>query len=235
MKETDLYEPIKKYFLKNGYKVQAEVKNCDIACIFENMLIVVEMKKSFNLKLLYQAMDRLTFADKVFVAINRPKNFRKKEVKYMIAILQSMNIGLITVALDSPLKTVQIVLEPIDTNKIKRKTKKRLMVLNELNRRNLNNNIGGSTKKDNVLTAYREQNIFVACILYKLNKSSPSNIKKQFNIENVGYILQKNHYGYFKRIERGIYTLSKEGKDMLRDEKFIEAIKYYSKEVDKFV
>ena len=234
MKETELYEPIKKHLLKNGYKVQAEVKNCDIACLFENRLIVIEMKKSFNLKLLYQAMDRKAFADKVFVAINRPKNFRKKESKHMVSVLKAMNIGLITVALDSPLKTVQIVLEP-NYAKIKRKTRKRTMVLNELDRRNLDANIGGSTKKDNILTAYREQVIFVACVLNKIEKSSPSNIKKQFNIQNASYILQNNHYGYFERIERGVYTLSKKGKDMLQEEKFIEAIKYYTKEVDKFV
>ena len=234
MKETELYEPIKSYLLKNGYKVQAEVKNCDIACLYENKLIVIEMKKSFNLKLLYQAMDRKSFADKVFVAISRPKNFRKKETKHMLKILKSMDIGLITVALDSPLKVVEIVLEPEDKT-IKRKTRKRTMILNELQRRNLNTNIGGSTKKDNILTAYREQVIFLACALNKIEKGSPSSIKKQFNIQNASYILQNNHYGYFERIERGIYTLSKKGKDMLKQNEFKEAILYYTKEVEKIV
>lgn len=234
MKETELYEPIKSYLLKNGYKVQAEVKNCDIACLYENKLIVIEMKKSFNLKLLYQAMDRKSFADKVFVAINRPKNFRKKETKHMLKILKSMDIGLITVALDSPLKAVEIVLEPEDKT-IKRKTRKRTMILNELQRRNLNTNIGGSTKKDNILTAYREQVIFLACALNKIEKGSPSSIKKQFNIQNASYILQNNHYGYFERIERGVYTLSEKGKDMLKQNEFKEAILYYTKEVEKIV
>ena len=234
MKETELYEPIKSYLLKNGYKVQAEVKNCDIACLYEDKLIVIEMKKSFNLKLLYQAMDRKSFADKVFVAINRPKNFRKKETKHMLKILKSMDIGLITVALDSPLKAVEIVLEPEDKT-IKRKTRKRTMILNELQRRNLNTNIGGSTKKDNILTAYREQVIFLACALNKIEKGSPSSIKKQFNIQNASYILQNNHYGYFERIERGVYTLSKKGKDMLKQNEFKEAILYYTKEVEKIV
>ncbi|WP_250278041.1 DUF2161 family putative PD-(D/E)XK-type phosphodiesterase [[Clostridium] colinum] len=234
MKETELYKPIKEYLLKNGYIVQAEVKNCDIACLYENKLIVIEMKKSFNLKLLYQAMDRKVFADKVFVAINRPKNFRKKETKHMLKILKTMDIGLITVALDSPLKTVEIILEPQD-KKIKAKTRKRTVILNEIGRRNLDINIGGSSKKDNILTAYREQTIFLACVLNKIEKASPSYIKKQFNIQNASYILQKNHYGYFKRIERGVYTLSKEGKDMLNQNKFKEAILYYTKEVDKFV
>ena len=234
MKETELYEPIKNYLLKEGYKVQAEVKNCDIACLYENKLIVIEMKKSFNLKLLYQAMNRKAFADKVFVAINRPKNFRKKETKHMLKILEAMDIGLITVALDSPLKNVEIVLNT-KVNPLKRKTRKRTIVLNELERRNMDVNIGGSTKKDNILTAYREQVIFLACALNKIEKGSPSTIKKQFNIQNASYILQNNHYGYFHKIQRGVYTLSKKGEDMLNGNQFKDAIQYYTKEVDKFV
>lgn len=234
MKETELYKPIKNYLLKNGYNIQAEVKNCDIAYLENKKLVVIEMKKSFNLKLLYQAIDRKTFADKVFVAINRPKSFKKRETKHMLKILKAMDIGLISVSLDSPLKSVEIILEPKD-EKIKKKTRKRTMVLNEINRRNLDLNIGGSTKKDNILTAYKEQVIFVACVLNKIGQSSPANIKNQFNIQNVSYILQKNHYDYFEKIERGIYTLSKKGKNMLKEENFKEAIAYYTKEVEKFV
>lgn len=234
MKETELYEPIKNYLLQNGYIVQAEVKNCDIACLYEDELVVIELKKSFNLRLLYQAMDRKAFANKVFVGINRPKSFRKKETKNMLKILKAMDIGLITVSLDSPLKLVEIVLTPEGDSK-KRKSRKRTMVLNELERRNLNTNIGGSTKKDNILTAYREQAIFLACVLNKIKKGSPAYIKANFNIQNAGYILQKNHYGYFQRIERGVYTLSKKGKDMLKQDNFKEAILYYKKEVEKLV
>lgn len=233
MKETELYEPIKKYLIKQGYKVQAEVKHCDIACIFENLLIVVEMKKSFNLQLLYQAIDRQSFCDKVFVAINRPKNFRKKQTKHMLKILKALNIGLITVALDSPLKTVEIVLDP--KCKKTRKSRKRTIVLNEIEKRNLDVNIGGSTKKDNILTSYKEQTIFLACALQKVEKASPAYLKNTFGIQNAPYILQNNFYGYFTRVSRGVYTLSKEGENMLKQNTYKDAIKYYKKEVKKFV
>lgn len=234
MKEIELYEPIKNYLLKNGYKLQAEVKNCDIAYLYKNNLVVIELKKSFNLKLLYQALDRKVFANKVFIAIIRPKNFRKKETKYMLNILKALNIGLITVSLDSPLKTVEIILEP-QNQIINSKIKKRNIILNEIQNRNLNINIGGSVKKANILTAYKEQVIFLACILNKIKVGSPSFIKKQFNIQNASSILQNNYYGYFEKIERGKYTLSKKGKDMLSGEQFKEVILYYIKEVEKFV
>lgn len=48
-------------------------------------------------------------------------------------------------------------------------------------------------------------------------------------------ILQNNHYGYFDKIQRGVYTLSKKGEDMLNGNQFKDAIRYYTKEVDKFV
>lgn len=232
MKETSLYEPIKAYFLEMGYKVQAEVKNCDIACMLKNELIVIEMKKSFNLKLVYQAIDRQSFADKVFVAIARPKNFKKKEVSYMIKILKALDIGLITVALDSPLKKVEIILSPKDLA-LKPRSRRKKAVLNELEKRNLDINKGGSTKKDKVLTAYREKAIFLVCILDKEKTISPKLANKVYGIENAGNILRDNHYGYFQKIERGVYTLSKKGKDMLKQDSFKEAIQYYKSEVKK--
>lgn len=233
-KEIDLYEPIKSYFIKKGYKIQAEVKNCDIVCLYEEKLIVIEMKKSFNLKLVYQAMDRKIFSDAVFIAIKRPKYFNKKEFNHMLSILKALDIGLITVALDSPLKRVDIIFEPNYKNLYKR-SRKRDIILNEIQRRNLDLNIGGSTKKEEILTAYREQSIFLCCILKNFKKGKASDIKKIFNIENPSYILRNNHYGYFKRIERGIYSLSEKGEEMLKGERFKDVIKYYKKEVSNIV
>ena len=50
-KETDLYEPIRAFLEEEGYQVQAEVKNCDIAAVKDGQLVIVELKKAFSLKL----------------------------------------------------------------------------------------------------------------------------------------------------------------------------------------
>ena len=50
-KETDLYEPIRAFLEEKGYQVQAEVKDCDIAAVKDGQLLIVELKKAFNLKL----------------------------------------------------------------------------------------------------------------------------------------------------------------------------------------
>ena len=71
--ETDLYEPVCRFLEEEGYRVQAEVKDCDIAAEKDGELIIVELKKSFQLKLIYQALDRQSLTEQVFVAIPRPQ------------------------------------------------------------------------------------------------------------------------------------------------------------------
>ena len=72
-KETDLYEPIRAFLEEEGYQVQAEVKHCDIAAVKDGQLVIVELKKAFSLKLVYQGLERQSLTDQVFVAIPRPK------------------------------------------------------------------------------------------------------------------------------------------------------------------
>ena len=57
-KETDLYEPIRAFLEEEGYQVQAEVKHCDIAAEKNGRLVVVELKRAFGLKLVYQGLER---------------------------------------------------------------------------------------------------------------------------------------------------------------------------------
>lgn len=233
-KECQLFNPIKKYFIEKGYTVQGEVKNCDVVCFKDDEIIAIELKKSFNLKVLYQAIDRKAFSNYVYIAIERPKNFRKKEVKYMLKILQAMEIGLITISMDSPIKSIQIILEPV-YKKVNNCSKKRKIILNEIKNRNLDINIGGSsTKNSKLLTAYRESSIHIACALEVLQKASAKELKSITKIEKAYNILYENHFSYFQKIERGVYSLSEIGTNMLYGEDFKEAINYYRKEIQKF-
>ena len=77
--ETDLYEPIRRFLEEEGYEVQAEVKDCDIAARKDGRLVVVELKRNFQLKLVYQAMERQRLTEYVYVAIPRPKKGQRKK------------------------------------------------------------------------------------------------------------------------------------------------------------
>lgn len=44
-KEEDMYDLVRDYFLELGYKVNGEVRSCDVTAIKEDTLIILELKK----------------------------------------------------------------------------------------------------------------------------------------------------------------------------------------------
>lgn len=76
--ETDLYSPIKAYFEQRGFVVKAEVRHCDLVGIRSDLdePLIVEMKKTFNLSLLLQGMQRLKLSPIVYLAVERNRNKR---------------------------------------------------------------------------------------------------------------------------------------------------------------
>lgn len=95
MKEAELYLPIKAFFIENGYDVAGEVKNVDMVVYKDDEQIAIELKTAFNLKLLFQAVERQKYFESVYIAIPKPKY--NKRYKEMIHILKRLEIGLITV------------------------------------------------------------------------------------------------------------------------------------------
>ena len=123
-KESDLYPPVCKYFTSLGYDVQAEVKSCDLVAKRDGETIVAELKKSFCLKLVYQAIERQSMTDLVYVVIPRPKCAKGSQWNSMIKLMKRLDIGIITVALDSELKTVDVVSAPAGNAKPKSSVKR---------------------------------------------------------------------------------------------------------------
>ena len=227
-KETDLYEPIRAFLEEEGYQVQAEVKDCDIAAVKDGQLVIVELKKSFNLKLVYQGLERQSLTEQVFVAIPRPKKgAREKSWKDMLKLLKRLELGLLTVALDSPLKTVDVVLEPSDSIAWKNR-KKREKLQAELENRQVDANVGGMTRRK-IMTAFREKSIRLACLLDKEGQVSTASLRERGLEDSVG-ILSRNYDKWFKRVEKGVYALSEKGKEALENEDYAKVVAFYRKE-----
>ena len=230
--ETELYEPIRSFLEAEGYVVQAEVKHCDIAAQKEGQLLIVELKKAFSLKLVYQALERQSLTEYVFVAIPRPqKGHRRKSWKDMLRLLKRLELGLLTVALDSPMKTVDVVLEPSDSIAWKNR-KKREQLQKELDSRKLNSNTGGMTRKK-LMTAFRERSIRIACFLEAKGQASTKEIRA-LGMEDCIVPLSKNYDNWFRRIQRGVYTLSEEGMAALEQADYKEAVLFYRKEMQEY-
>lgn len=227
-KETDLYEPIRAFLEEEGYQVQAEVKHCDIAAVKDGQLVVVELKKTFGLKLVYQALERQSLTEQVYVAIPRPKKGqREKAWKDMLRLLKRLELGLLTVALDSPLQTVDVVLEPSDSLAWKNR-KKREQVQAEMENRQMDVNVGGMTRRK-IITAFREKSIRLACILEREGQISTAALRERGMEDCVG-VLSRNFDKWFQRVEKGVYTLSEKGREALENEDYAKAVAFYRKE-----
>lgn len=229
--EADLYKPVKDFFEALGYNVKAEVKDCDIAMVKGEQLIIIELKKSFNISLVYQLMDRQRITSQVYAAVPRPKRSRGGDYSNMLRLCRKLEVGLMTVAMDSPVRHVEILSFPPTVDKTE-KARLKAGILNEIAGRTADGNVGGSNRKK-LMTAYREKCIKVACALERAEICSPSQLMKLYGTaDNTASILQFNSYHWFKRIDRGQYALTDVGREMLTCDEYAGFVEYYRKEID---
>ncbi|MDP8204727.1 MAG: DUF2161 family putative PD-(D/E)XK-type phosphodiesterase [Candidatus Tenebribacter mawsonii] len=230
MKESDLFEPVKNYLETSGYKVRAEVRNCDITATKGDELIIVELKLSANLQLFIQATDRQYITDSVYVAIPKSTKRSKKHWKGILHILRRLELGLIIVDIDNPVNPVEIVFHPIEFQRRKFKHRKRA-IIKEVENRSQNLNVGGSNKKK-IITAYKENAIQIAVYLSIIGATSAKNLREYDSSKKTLSILYSNFYGWFQRIDRGVYDITANGKKELR--KFPGLVKKYENYLSDF-
>lgn len=209
--ETDLYRPVHDYLVKQGYTVRAEVHHCDIAAMKGDDLIVVELKKTLNLGLIAQAVERQKITDSVYVGVPRPSNMRKwtSQTKSAQAVLKRLEIGLILVSVRSSKPSVEVLFHPIPHERRKRKSAHRA-VITEINGRTGDFNEGGSCRRK-LVTAYRENAIHIACCLSERGPLSPKALRSLGTGDRTLTILYTNVYSWFERVDRGLYALSAKG------------------------
>lgn len=212
MLEQDMYTHIKCYLESVDYSVKAEVLNTDITAIKDDEVLIIEMKKTLNTRLMYQGCKRQRICDYVYLAILKPTNkvLKSSQFKEKIHIIKRLQLGLIFVDLEE--ESIEIFLGPKNFTLRQNKIKKRKL-LKEFDQRTTTFNTGGVTKTK-IITAYREQAIMIA---YHLTKGPVKlkELKMLTNNPKCASILQKNYYGWFERTERGIYGITQLGRDEL--------------------
>jgi hypothetical protein len=222
-KETDLYEPIRRLLDGQGFTVRGEVKGCDIAAVKGEALWIVEMKLTANLKLVFQAMERQAATDWVFVAVPRPKKVRDKHFTQFSKMVKKLNLGLITVALDSHQRFAEIIHFPV--GKDVKSNKKAVRVKREIAGRSVDTK-GGTQEKVN--TAYRERCVKIAAILEThAPLNAPALIREHGCEKDTAIILKTNFYGWYEKVGRGTYALSAKGIEYLLDNAAQSLVAYY--------
>lgn len=230
-KESDLYLPVKHFLNDLGYSVKAEVKDCDVVATKQasgensESLLIVELKLKFSLELLLQGVNRQALCDDVYLAIGAAqtaktkKNWRAKEPAYL-KLCKKLGLGLMLVQPKEQLlksdagelsqkDQVRILLDPAPYQP-RKNSRRRTALLKEFNTRAGDPNLAG-VNKTQIITAYRQNTLQCAEQLHLQGPCSIKQLRQLTQVNSLAGIMQKNYYGWFERVARGVYELTDEG------------------------
>ena len=203
MAETDLYLPIKRFLTLQGYEVKAEIGDCDVLAVRgDEAPLIVELKAGFSVQLLLQGVDRQAICDAVYLAIKAPKRAQKNDI---VKLCRRLGLGLLTVSGQN----VEALADPVPYQP-RKDARRKTLLLKEFAQRVGDPNVGGSTRKPQ-MTAYRQDALRCAAYLGSNGPAKPAIIRKQTSVLRAAGILRGDVYGWFTRLERGIYSLTAPG------------------------
>jgi hypothetical protein len=93
----------------------------------------------------------------------------------------------------------------------RRARKTRTDAMEEFLSRSEDYNVGGSVREKRV-TAYRENALLIALYIMRDGAMSAKQLKKLGCGEKAYQIIHDNHYGWFERVDRGVYDVTSKGK-----------------------
>ena len=210
IRETDLYEPVKIFFESQGYEVKSEIYGCDVVAIKDsNPIAIIELKTKFSLELVLQGVERLSVSGIIYLAIlEGPRSGLKKRLNKIIKLCRILGFGILLVTLTKNTGGyVTQILGPIPNRPGNQKKSNRL--LKEFKNRHGDPNTGGSTAMP-LMTAYKQNALRIVNGLQNGCKTIPE-LHNKTGVHNTASILQRNFYGWFSRVDRGVYGLSSTG------------------------
>ncbi|MEW6644552.1 MAG: DUF2161 family putative PD-(D/E)XK-type phosphodiesterase [Pseudomonadota bacterium] len=209
--ETALYLPVKAFLESLGFAAKGEIGGCDVLAVRDGeppVVVICELKQRFNLELVLQGVDRAGACDEVWLAarVSARGAGRESDARFR-NLCRRLGFGLLGVA-DSG--TVEVIVSP-EAPQPRREPKRRSRLLAEYRKRRGDPALGGSTRVPQ-MTAYRQQALLCAAAL----QAGPQRRRDlAAAVPEAPKILQHNVYGWFDRVERGIYTLTDQGRAAL--------------------
>lgn len=207
MRESDLYPALKRFLEAQGYDVKAEIGACDIMAVRgDEPPLVVEMKLTFSLALVMQGIARQGLFDDVYLAVpvsgDKGWKLRYREI---IVLCRRLGLGLLAVKDD----VVEPHLDP-GPHTPRKNTRRAGALLKEFHRRVGDPNHGGTTGIKR-MTAYRQDALRCGVVL-RAGPMKAALAAKATGVTRAAAILRDDHYGWFERVERGIYALTDKGR-----------------------
>lgn len=207
--ERDLYAPVKALLEGQGYVVKGEVRGCDVVAVRgAEPPVVVELKQTFGLALVLQGVDRLALTESVYLAVGQ----WPRQMKNVKKLCRRLGLGLLVVSGE----LVDVALDPLPYKpRLDRRRAGRL--LGEHAQRVGDPNLGGQAMRAPLMTAYRQQALRCAELLAKTGPMKIAALRVEADAPKAASILRSDVYGWFERVERGVYGLTPAGvRDLAR-------------------
>lgn len=168
--------------------------------------MIAELKLGFTLELLLQGVDRLPACDEVWLAVKSARRGRIADPRVR-KLCRLLGFGLLAIGARG---RVDILVEPAPW-KPRRDPKRRSALVDE-HRRRIGDPVKGGGSRQPIMTAYRQQALICAAQL----EAGPQPVRAvRQTVPDAGKILLDNVYGWFARVERGVYALTDPGKAAL--------------------
>lgn len=213
-READLYPFLKSHFESQGLEVKGEVGAADLVAMGGEEPVIVEMKLKFSLALYHQAIARLSVSSQVWLAVLRPEGrAARRMIRDNTAMCRRLGLGLMTVRGRDGFVEVLAKPGPYAPRKSKVKRKK---LEAEFTRRQGDPNAGGATRHG-LVTGYRQDALRCAVYLAEYGASRGAAVKRDTSVPAATRIMSDNHYGWFERVEKGVYRLTAAGRQGLSD------------------
>ncbi|WP_375228870.1 DUF2161 domain-containing phosphodiesterase [Roseobacter sp. S98] len=207
--ETELYPPVKTFLEEQGYVVKSEVGAADVVAVRGGEPpVIVELKLGFSLALFHQCIARQSVTDDVYLAVARQPGKRfARALKENTAMARRLGLGLMTVRLSDNLVEVHCDPGPYRPRK---SAKRQGALLREFARRQGDPNEGGQTRRG-LVTAYRQDALKLALYLFEAGASKGADVARETGVPRATRMMADDHYGWFERVETGIYGLTPAG------------------------
>ena len=204
--ETALYAPVKRFLEAQGFQVKGEVCGCDLVALRGDeppVVVVGELKLRFNLELVLQGVERGAACDEVWLAVRASFRRGRENDRRVRKLCRLLGLGLLGVFSTG---RVDVLVEPKPWRP-RPDRKRRSRLIREHQRRNGDPVSGGVTKVP-IMTAYRQ--VALACAA-TLSDGPRRTSEIRTAIPEAPKILLRNVYGWFDRVERGVYSLTPDG------------------------
>lgn len=199
--ETELYAPVKALLEGRGYTVKGEIRGCDVVGVRgDEPPVVVELKRTFGLGLVLQGIDRLALTDTVYLAVGAWPA-RQSETR---RLCRRLGLGLIVVSHGR----AEVIVDPLPYRP-RRDRRRTAALLGEHRRRIGDPTVGGSTRRP-IMTAYRQEALRCAALL-AAGPLTLRALRAAGDVPNAGRIVRDNVYGWFERVDRGVYRVTPAG------------------------